>query len=142
MKHLFLFTALSVGALNMLGQSSKPTPVKVENLPVHSLRNINNNAFTSGEKSTYRIHYGIVDAGIATISVEEGNKKFGGRDTYHIVGEGYSTGSFDWFFKVRDKYESYFHRPVRLPSLNFPSLIGLPFSLYKIEMPFNSPLLP
>ncbi|MEN9400025.1 MAG: hypothetical protein RL632_1126, partial [Bacteroidota bacterium] len=57
MKHLFLFTALSVGALNMLGQSSKPTPVKVENLPVHALRSNNNYAFTSGEKSTYRIHY-------------------------------------------------------------------------------------
>ncbi len=107
MKHIFLFTALSVGALNMLGQSSKPTPVKVENLPVHALRSINNYAFNSGEKSTYRIHYGVVDAGVATISVEEGNKKFGGRDTYHIVGEGHSSGSFDWFFKVRDKYESY-----------------------------------
>ena len=75
MKHIFLFTALSVGALNMLGQSSKPTPVKVENLPVHALRSINNYAFNSGEKSTYRIHYGVVDAGVATISVETGDAR-------------------------------------------------------------------
>ena len=25
---------------------------------------------------------------------------------YHIVGEGYSNYAFDWFFKVRDRYES------------------------------------
>ena len=84
MKHLLLFTALSVGALNMLGQSSKPTPVKIENLPVHALRSINNYAFTSGEKSTYRIHYGMVDAGVATISVEEGNKKFAEIGRAHV----------------------------------------------------------
>lgn len=107
MKRLFLFAILSSGMMTMAAQSSKPTPVNVDNLPNHPLRKITNNAFTTGERSVYRIHYGLVDAGIATISVQDAEQKFGNRDAYHIIGEGQSVGSFDWFFKVRDKYESY-----------------------------------
>ena len=33
-------------------------------------------------------------------------QNFAGRICYHVVGSGQSVGAFDWFFKVRDKYES------------------------------------
>ena len=70
-------------------------------------RKLNNTAFDKGEKLTYRVHYGIVDAGIAEIEVRDEDKTVAGRKVFHCVGNGYSKGAFDWFFKVRDRYETY-----------------------------------
>lgn len=78
-------------------------------------RKIENNAFKRGEKLAYRIHYGFIDAVSATIEVTEENKKFGNRNTLHVVGIGKSKGSFDFFFKVRDRYESYIDEEALIP---------------------------
>jgi hypothetical protein len=40
-----------------------------------------------------------------------------GRKVYHIVGSGYSNGSTDVFFKVRDRYETYMDKDALLPWL-------------------------
>src|SRR5208283_2722902 len=66
-----------------------------------------NSAFKAGEVLNYRLHYGFVDAGVAIMKVMPEIKEISGRKIYHIVGIGYSKGTFDWFFKVRDKYETY-----------------------------------
>lgn len=70
-------------------------------------RVVNNNAFKVGEKLTYRLHYGIIDAAQATLEVKDVDKKIKGRDIIRVVGKGKSIGSFNWFFKVDDHYESY-----------------------------------
>ncbi len=70
------------------------------------LRSIKNEAFKPGEKLTYKIHYGFIDAGEATLEVAREMKTFGGRACYRVTGSGKSVGAFDWFFKVRDTYES------------------------------------
>lgn len=80
-----------------------------------SFRVVNNQAFQRGEKLTYRIHYGFVDAAIATIEITPDNKKFADRNTYHIVGIGKSKGTFDFFFKIRDRYETYLDEEALLP---------------------------
>ena len=74
-----------------------------------------NKAFKTGELLTYRLHYGAIDAGIATLEITNEEREFGGRPTYHVVGIGKSIGAFDWFFKVRDRYESYIDREALLP---------------------------
>lgn len=74
-----------------------------------------NKAFKRGEKLTYRIHYGLVDAVTASLEVTQDNKKFGGRNTLHVVGIGRSRGTFDFFFKVRDRYESYIDEEALVP---------------------------
>ena len=66
-------------------------------------RKINNEAFKRGEKLTYRIHYGFIDAAIATIEITDENKRFADRSTLHVVGICKSKGSFDFFFKIRDR---------------------------------------
>lgn len=70
-------------------------------------RKINNQAFRTGEILEYRIHYGFMDAGEARIEVKESFSTINNRKCYHIVGIGETRGAFDWFFKVRDRYESY-----------------------------------
>ena len=63
--------------------------------------------FKRGEILKYRVHYGYFDAGIAQIEIKKEQNRANGRDVMHIVGTGISVGAFDWFFKVRDRYESY-----------------------------------
>jgi hypothetical protein len=70
-------------------------------------RKVDNNSFHVGEKLTYRVHYGFVDAGEATLEVKSSDKKVNGRELIHIVGKGRSLGTFNWFFKVQDRYETY-----------------------------------
>lgn len=78
-------------------------------------RKIINESFTIGEKLTYRLHYGIIDAGEAVLQVKESKIKAKGRDLYRIVGTGRSIKAFDWFFKVRDRYESYVDKESIIP---------------------------
>jgi hypothetical protein len=80
-----------------------------------AIRTIKNEAFQRGEKLEYKIHYGFIDAVRGTIEITDENKKFGDRSTLHVVGSGISRGSFDFFFKVRDRYESYIDEESLLP---------------------------
>lgn len=75
-----------------------------------NLPELEHNAFKAGEKLTYRVHYGIIDAGEAKIELKESPYTFSNRSTYHAVGTGNSIGAFDLFFKVRDTYETYIDR--------------------------------
>lgn len=70
-------------------------------------RTVKHNAFKAGEKLTYRMHYGIVDAGEAILEVKKTDKKVNGRSLLHVVGTGRTLGAFNWVFKVKDRYESY-----------------------------------
>ena len=63
--------------------------------------------FQKGEKLTYKVGYGWFDAGKAVIEIKNEKHERGGRDVLHIVGTGTTEGAFDWFFKVRDRYETY-----------------------------------
>ena len=68
---------------------------------------MNTAAFKRGEKTVYRVHYGLIDAGEASLEVKPDNKQIGGSNTFHIVGGGYTTGAFNMFYEVKDRYESY-----------------------------------
>jgi hypothetical protein len=104
---VFIILALVAGTAGLAQGGVKPAKTKIDTLPNQALRTITNRAFGEGEKLTYRVHYGFVDAGEAVLEVRNANARFGGRDAYHIVGTGRSLGAFDWFFKVRDRYETY-----------------------------------
>lgn len=81
------------------------------------IRDVKNKAFKRGEVLKYRVHYGLIDAGEAILEVKQENKQIGGRSTLHVVGTGKSMGAFDWFFKVRDRYESYIDEKGIMPWL-------------------------
>jgi hypothetical protein len=73
---------------------------------VKEFRTIENNAFTVGEKLTFDIKYGFVTAGVAVMEIPK-IKKIAGREVYHITFKVNSIPSFDSFYKVRDRYETY-----------------------------------
>lgn len=70
---------------------------------------IRNKAFEEGESISYNVFYNViglyVNAGNANFSVSL--DKMNNRPAYHVVGRGSSNPSYDWIFKVRDRYESY-----------------------------------
>lgn len=70
-------------------------------------------AFGVGEWFKFRIHYGFVNAGYATLEVKEAvlhNEK-----VFHLIGKGQTTGISRFFFKVDDLYESYIDEKTYVP---------------------------
>jgi hypothetical protein len=72
----------------------------------NEFRTIENKAFKEGEKLTFDLNYGFVTAGIAVMEIPK-IKKISGRNAYHVTFEVNSVPSFDMFYKVRDRYETY-----------------------------------
>jgi hypothetical protein len=71
-------------------------------------------AFQDGEWFKFRMSYsGFLTAGNATLSVNE--TTLDGKPVYHVVGKGWTTGAIKWFFKVKDRYESYFDKETGVP---------------------------
>ena len=71
-------------------------------------------AFDTGEWFRFRMSYsGWMKAGNATLSVQ--NEDLNGKAVYHVIGKGWTTGAIKWFFKVEDRYESYFDKETGLP---------------------------
>lgn len=102
-KNLILAGAIIFG---FFGFTKQDVP-QIEDEGSSNLRSINNHAFKAGETLEYRLHYGLVNAGTAKLEVKKLEKKIAGREVYHIIGSGKTKGAFDWFFKVRDRYETY-----------------------------------
>jgi hypothetical protein len=89
--------------------------IPYNNLPSKELPIVQNDAFKEGEILSYRLHYGAMDAGVILMEVKPEVLEVSGRKVYHIVGNGYSKGTFDWFFKVRDRYETFIDKDALLP---------------------------
>ncbi|MCX2680560.1 DUF3108 domain-containing protein [Galbibacter sp. EGI 63066] len=70
-------------------------------------------AYQAGEWFQFRIHYGIFNASYATLHLK--NDYLGGKEVYHVVGHGRTTGLASLFFKVEDNYESYFDKETGRP---------------------------
>lgn len=101
---IFFFFAFSVTA------NAQPEEKEKEVLSTEEpfeFRKVENKAFKDGEFLKYKLAYGIMNAGEATLEVKKVKKKIQDREILHIIGRGYSVSAFDWFFKVRDKYETY-----------------------------------
>lgn len=71
--------------------------------------------FKVGEELDYKLRYGFLTAATAVLHVEESEKKFDGHPVYHIVADGKTAGTFDFFYKVRNQYESYIDQKTLLP---------------------------
>lgn len=78
---------------------------------------ITNTSFKAGESITLKVYYNLgklfIGAGEAVFNCQL--EKLNGRDVYHVTGEGKTFRTYDWFFKVRDKYESYIDTATLLP---------------------------
>ncbi len=65
-----------------------------------------NNAFSVGEKLTFKVRYGFIRAGTATMEVMK-DKMIRGKPVYHIQARAGSASGFSWIYKVEDVIDSY-----------------------------------
>lgn len=76
-----------------------------------------NTAYREGEKLTFRVYYNMgfiwINAGNAIFSttLEDMNNK----KVYHITGEGKTAKSYEWVYKVRDRYETFIDKETMSP---------------------------
>jgi hypothetical protein len=93
---------------------SMPTNAQKENCQ------INNKAFSSGEEVNYIVSYnwGLlwVDAGAVVFKTK--SAKINNKDLLHIIGAGKTFAYWDWFFKMRDIFETWVD-PVDLKPVKF-----------------------
>ena len=82
-----------------------------------NFQSVHNTAFEPGEKLTYRLSYGVLDAGEAVLTVNKTSKKVRGRELWKVRGVGRTISAFEWFYKVNDIYESYMDKEGMFPWL-------------------------
>jgi len=80
---------------------------KTPGAPPLKTRKVNNCAFGVGEKLTYSVNYGVINAGSATVEVLSDTTRIAGRPNYHLVSMAKSNKVFSLFFKVEDRIDSY-----------------------------------
>lgn len=100
MKRLKLLAPLALGLFSF---SLKTNP------PQDDFCGMRNVSFKVDEEVSFTVYYAV-----AGIYVNAGNAIFtskletiSNRPVYHITGEGKTNPSYDWIYKVRDKYETY-----------------------------------
>jgi hypothetical protein len=98
-------TWLAISSTSSLASENIPKPPP-QNADGSAYREIPNNAFSVGEKLTFDISYGIVHAGEAIMTIPD-IKYLNGRKAYETLVLANSYSSFDWIFKVRDRYATY-----------------------------------
>ena len=73
----------------------------------------NDSAYGAGEWFKFRIHYGFVNAGYATLEVKD--VVYGDKKAFHVIGKGYNNGMSRFLFKVDDLYETYIEKDTNRP---------------------------
>ena len=108
----FVFILLgSIVAFSFSSNSSK----EQKTLEFTSPRSNNNKSFRKGEVLEYDASYGIFSAAKATLSIQPQSVLINGRPSIHVIGKAKSLGTFNWFFKIEDRYETYIDEETLLP---------------------------
>lgn len=97
----FFHIILLINALSLNAQEPYTPPVKA------------NTAFKAGENLTYQIRYGIIVAGITTLSLTE--EDYNNKTVFRARTLGQTTGLADKLYGVKDIYESWFDKKTNLP---------------------------
>jgi Protein of unknown function (DUF3108) len=129
LKKSFLFTPLLVVMMSFTGMNQQPSvssslQYETPLLPI----NVNNSTFQSGEELVYKIYYNLnfiwVPAGEVTFKIDD----TGGQ--YHLAATGRTYDSYEWFFKVRDNYDTYVDKATMLPSVSIREVNEGKYRLY------------
>ncbi len=92
--------------------------------PCHS----ENNTWQAGEILTYKVYYNWnfvwIAAGEVVFKVEEENGQ------YHLSADGRTFKSYEWFFKVRDYYDTYIDKNTLLPDVSIREVHEGKYNLY------------
>lgn len=103
MKYRAFFTALLLAFIS-LGVAQTTEPPSTQRM-----------IFPKGERVTYLAHYGFINAGEATISLDPKTHTVNGKPCYKVEVEGRTTGMFRLGMRVDDLWQSYIEKTTGLP---------------------------
>ena len=79
--------------------------------------NTKNTSFKDGEKLMFKVYYNLnfvwINAGNASFNIQP--DELNGHKVYHVTGDGKTGKSYELFYKVKDRYETYIDRETMLP---------------------------
>ena len=82
-------------------------------LSITSFSQPNKEAYKSGEWLKYRMHYGFINAGYASVKIDSTRNL--NQEAYHVEGKGWTSGVAKFFFKVNDNYQTRFYKKNNKP---------------------------
>ncbi|MGB3949358.1 MAG: DUF3108 domain-containing protein, partial [Bacteroidia bacterium] len=99
---------------------------------------VTNHAFQAGEELNYVVNYnwGAIWMTTAEVTFSTKLEELNGKKVFHFEGIGGTYPKYDWFYKVRDKYESYADT-LNLKPLRFKRDVYEGGSSYKEDYVFN-----
>lgn len=83
--------------------------------PGEAARVLPQSSFGRGETIHYRVHYGFINAAEATVETSGRLERVNERPCYQATVSGHTTGSFDYFLRIRDQWRSYIDTTSILP---------------------------
>ncbi len=85
-------------------------------IPVRTV-NEDSLAFRHGERMDFILHYrwGAINTDVGTATVNLDSLTYNGQGAFHCSAYGQTTGMFDFFFKVREDFDSWFTRDGLVP---------------------------
>lgn len=132
-KLILLFSLLVV---SLVAFAWKPNQQLVDN-SIDTSCAMENTTFVDGEQITYKLYYNWnfvwISAGEVTFNVKDIESQ------YYVSAYGRTYSSYDWMFKVRDKYESYIDKASLLPVLSVRDVHEGNYQLYD-KVNFNQEL--
>lgn len=89
---------------------------------------IDNNSFQAGEEFIFEIYYNWnfvwLSAGQVVFKVQDEG------DQYHLSAHGSTYRNYEWFFKVRDNYDTYINKETLLPEVSIRDILEGKYTLY------------
>ena len=83
--------------------------------PGDAARLIPQSSFGRGEVIRYTVHYGLINGGEATVETAGSLERVNDRPCYKATVSGRTTGSFDFFLRIRDQWRAYIDTASILP---------------------------
>ena len=130
-----ILAPIFLGLMAFMPQNPSVIPAPIVNMNTGA--KVENETFQSGEELVYKIYYNLnfvwIPAGEVTFSIKDEGAQ------YHLAATGRTYGSYDWFFKVRDSYDSYVDKNTMLPNYSVRDISEGKYRLYdKISFDQNA----
>ncbi len=106
---------------------SDSTSTAMEQVPYEPCR-MENNTFEDGEEIVYKIYYNWNFVWLAAGEVKFKVEDLG--DRYHLSAHGRTYKSYEWFFTVRDYYDTYIDKETLLPYISIRNVREGGYRLY------------
>ncbi len=134
MKTMLTKSSLTLALVIILMSFNYPQQTVID-APITSLSekeanqcSISNTSFQAGEEFVFEIYYNWnfvwLSAGEVVFKVEDKG------DQYHLSAHGSTYRNYEWFFKVRDKYDTYVDKETLLPAVSVRDILEGRYTLY------------